>query len=404
MARISIQDMAKAIIAKHGLAQRDAEDFVTALFDVINEGLNSEKAVKVKGLGTFKVIDVRERESVNVNTGERVVIESHGKITFTPDPVMRDLVNKPFAQFETVVLNDGVDLEEMGRIQDDVDDNTEAVDDIPETKANEVDVQASATDETVMTKEPVVPTEDDVEACETEATPHGSVDDNEPEIDADITDAHDIEQPESVNAASVDMDMSVKSAEEENGHIDYEVEDSSFVVRHKAFLTAVLVLLVGVGAFIGGYYWGRYSVEPMVETQTVYITKKPAMTVEKADTVHHKDTVAVEKAASLGADTVKQVKANIGADKDFATPSAEVSNSPEYKNAIAIMNTGAYRIVGTAQTVTVKHGETLKGISKFYLGDGMECYIQVHNGIVNVKEGMKLKIPKLENKLKRKSR
>ena len=139
MARISIQDMAKAIIAKHGLAQRDADDFVTALFDVINDGLNSEKAVKVKGLGTFKVIDVRERESVNVNTGERVVIESHGKITFTPDPVMRDLVNKPFAQFETVVLNDGVDLEEMGRIQDDVDDNTEAVDDIPETKGKQKD-------------------------------------------------------------------------------------------------------------------------------------------------------------------------------------------------------------------------------------------------------------------------
>ena len=106
MAKISVQDMARAIVGKYGLEQRDAEDFVSAFFDLINEGLHREKAVKVKGLGTFKVIDVRERESVNVNTGERVVIESHGKITFTPDSVMRDLVNKPFAQFETVVLND----------------------------------------------------------------------------------------------------------------------------------------------------------------------------------------------------------------------------------------------------------------------------------------------------------
>ena len=113
MAKISIQDMAQAIAARHGLSQHDAEVFVSALFDVANAGLHEEKIVKVKGLGTFKVIGVRERESVNVNTGERVVIESHGKITFTPDTVMRDLVNKPFAQFETVVLNDGVDLWNM---------------------------------------------------------------------------------------------------------------------------------------------------------------------------------------------------------------------------------------------------------------------------------------------------
>ena len=117
MAKVSIQDIAKAIVNKHGLSQSEAENFVTVLFDVLNEGLHKEKIVKVKGLGTFKVIDVRERESVNVNTGERVLIDSHGKITFTPDPVMRDLVNKPFAQFETVILNDGVDLEEMSNTQ-----------------------------------------------------------------------------------------------------------------------------------------------------------------------------------------------------------------------------------------------------------------------------------------------
>ena len=113
MARVSIQDIAKAVANKYNLSQNESETFVSAFFDVINEGLHADKIVKVKGLGTFKVIDVRERESVNVNTGERVVIESHGKITFTPDPVMRDLVNKPFAQFETVILNDGVDLDLM---------------------------------------------------------------------------------------------------------------------------------------------------------------------------------------------------------------------------------------------------------------------------------------------------
>ena len=117
MDRISIQDIAKALVDKHGLSQNDAENFVTTLFDVLNEGLHKEKIVKIKGLGTFKVIDVRERESINVNTGERVLIDSHGKITFTPDAVMRDLINKPFAQFETVILNEGVDLDEMSKKQ-----------------------------------------------------------------------------------------------------------------------------------------------------------------------------------------------------------------------------------------------------------------------------------------------
>ena len=186
MAKISIQDMAQAIAARHGLSQHDAEVFVSALFDVANAGLHEEKIVKVKGLGTFKVIGVRERESVNVNTGERVVIESHGKITFTPDTVMRDLVNKPFAQFETVVLNDGVDLDEMGRVQssddDDADDDCESGDvlakdeAIPEENMEQAGPDAgndefvedvhddaeTSEEEAVVETPPYVPVDDDI--------------------------------------------------------------------------------------------------------------------------------------------------------------------------------------------------------------------------------------------------
>ena len=117
MTKVSIPDLAKIISQKHGLSQEESETFITTLFDVINDGLYNEKSIKVKGLGTFKIIDVRERESVNINTGKRVMIESHSKITFTPDPIMRDLVNKPFAQFETVILNEGVNLEELEKTQ-----------------------------------------------------------------------------------------------------------------------------------------------------------------------------------------------------------------------------------------------------------------------------------------------
>ena len=113
MDRISIQEVATILVEKSGLKKRDAERFALTMFDIVKEGLMNDKLVKVKGLGTFKIIDVDARESVDVNTGERVLIEGHDKITFTPDTVMKELVNKPFSQFDTVVLNEGVEFEDL---------------------------------------------------------------------------------------------------------------------------------------------------------------------------------------------------------------------------------------------------------------------------------------------------
>ena len=123
MGKISIQDLSQALVLRHGLEKRDAAIFVSAMFDIIQMNLEKDRIVKVKGLGTFKIIDVDDRESVNVNTGERVLIEGHNKITFTPDALMKELVNKPFSQFETVVLNDGVDFEDMKAAEEPANDN-----------------------------------------------------------------------------------------------------------------------------------------------------------------------------------------------------------------------------------------------------------------------------------------
>lgn len=112
MGKISIQELATALAEYSSLNKKESSAFVSAMFDIIQEALERDRNVKIKGLGTFKIIDVEDRESVNVNTGERVLIEGHGKITFTPDPLMKELVNKPFSQFETVVLNDGVEFNE----------------------------------------------------------------------------------------------------------------------------------------------------------------------------------------------------------------------------------------------------------------------------------------------------
>lgn len=113
MNRVSIYELARVLILKNGLDRQDAEHFVSSIFSIVRSALERDSVVKIKGLGTFKIIGVEARESVNVNTGERVVIESHGKVTFTPDATMKELVNKPFSQFETVVLNDGVEFDDM---------------------------------------------------------------------------------------------------------------------------------------------------------------------------------------------------------------------------------------------------------------------------------------------------
>ncbi len=112
MGKISIQDLAAKLVEQNGLSKRDAMVFVNTMFDIVRQALDYDKMVKIKGLGTFKIVEVDARESVNVNTGERVLIDGHNKISFMPDTLMKELVNKPFSQFETVVLNEGVDFEE----------------------------------------------------------------------------------------------------------------------------------------------------------------------------------------------------------------------------------------------------------------------------------------------------
>ena len=147
MSKITIQEFAERLAERKGMSVSDAQRFLTAMLDTINNGLKDEKIVKVKGLGTFKVIDVKQRKSVDVNTGEEIIIEGRGKITFTPDSIMKDLVNKPFSQFETVVLNEGVDFSEIDSASDveiessdveDVVENEEEKDEIVEPQVDTV--------------------------------------------------------------------------------------------------------------------------------------------------------------------------------------------------------------------------------------------------------------------------
>lgn len=433
MAKVSIQDIAKAIVNKHGLSQSEAENFVTVLFDVLNEGLHKEKIVKIKGLGTFKVIDVRERESVNVNTGERVLIDSHGKITFTPDPVMRDLVNKPFAQFETVILNDGVDLEEMSNTQGYANDGyTESANindefDKTEETADEKNNSVQETNDTFIentietdkiqdnfnelkanTATPIMQPEEITEENETEQHDIDLVKEEEQFDESSIIKKEEelktiFHQETLQNNECKDNDDTTEPQdkihviENSNNDIDSPItdyaEEKRKIAQTQWGMFLIFTLLFGAITLIIGYYWGVSSVGPIIRYKTVHILNEPISTTVEKDTLHIIDTTSTKKVTT----SPQKEKIKVNSEQPKATTDI---NTPALEAARTMVRTGAYKIIGTAETITVKKGETLKKISKFYLGEGMECYIQTHNGITEVKEGMRLKIPKLQIKKK----
>ena len=435
MGKVSVAWIAEAIAGKHGLTQKDAEQFVATFFDLINEALHEEKMVKVKGLGTFKVIDVRERESINVNTGERVVIESHGKISFTPDPIMRDLVNKPFAQFETVMLNDDVDIEELNAVSVDeeplaiVDEQSQEVEEEPGVAAtgpevvdeqplmNEDQSQEETVPQPQEVEEPIV----DVVGQTVEEEPEQVVEEELEQVEEELP-VEAEEQPQQATETEAAL-MPVEASpvddepqpEEESSPVEEEPlvaqdEDdeeeekpSSFFERHETLLLTLSHLFVAAIALAIGYIIGMQHFDmdrPVVQETVVDSTARVSKTVVKPaakDSV--KDSVK-EKAQQVKEDKHLLKEEDVVHVPAAATPdqSATANDSKQLATANAMVKTGAYRIVGTAKTITVKKGDTMERLSRLYLGEGMSCYIQLHNGVAEVSEGMRLKIPKLELK------
>ncbi len=397
MGKISIQEVAKILLDKYGLTPAEAENFVSSVFDVIRTGLDSDRQVKIKGLGTFKIIGVEARESVNVNTGERVLIDSHGKITFTPDTTMKELVNKPFSQFDTVILGEEIELEpakpaEEELEQDRTDDDSAGEPDMEETL--ETVGEPLAEEVIVSSVEPVLP----------EAGPEAAVSGPEnveaPEIVAETQEPAVEDEPEQkdepkfvITADNQEVTEEVSVQKPEGDVLEDGV--GSHWCRN-LLLIVVTIALVCLAAY-GGYRYGRYEAEmerPAVVKQEA-VKKSVA-----AKSVKNPDTTAVKPAA----DTVAVVKRDTVAAVSVSKPKAEAAGYANYEEMDNRVKTGAYRIIGTDHVRTVKAGETMAGIARRTLGDGMECYIEVYNGIgqnARITEGQRLKIPKLELKKKK---
>ncbi len=480
MSKFSLNTLGKLLADKSGLSQVEAELFIRKMFDVCNQGLDADKQVKIKWLGTFKVQATKDRESINVNTGERFTIEGRDKLTFTPDNILKEIVNKPFAQFETVVVNDGVDFDEIdekfGEEQTE-DAPAQVIDFLDEEKTatpnpevvvigSEKEKEKEAEDELAkqiaieqakleklkqaqleqerIQKEKLEKEKQEQERLEQERLEQERLEQEKLEqekleqekLEQERLEQEKLELAQQQQALKAVVEPAVPASDESEEEEEEEEEPSNshHIVIPRYLVVAVCLIVV---ALIGGMGWFAFNYGQMTaqrdhlamqlnqyhQTPAKKVPAKPAAAPlsqeqklrQKAmeDSIRMAKTAEAVKLAensdeeSANAEKAKQTEAKAKAEakekaKDKAEEKATSKIASSQFDKDARVRTGAYRIIGVAQTVTVGAGQTLEQISTRYLGSGMECYVEALNGTSTVKAGQKIKIPKLELKKKKK--
>ena len=456
MSKIGVNELAAVLASKHGLEQSVAEIFVRQMFDVINEGLKNEKLVKIKGLGTFKIMSVSARKSVDVNTGDPIIIEGRDKISFTADSVMKDIVNAPFAQFETVVVNDGVDFSGIDeKYKDEMSDSDEGNEEVGTSMKQDNVVQDDAGISKEEEKNVCEETEDNIEPSEIV------------EVNEAVNDV--VENDETVETVDNPHDEVIKTLEEADDvedelllpkwQADRIISENDNLVQandrlHDALRAAntkariyIYIIVALVIAFLSLFYFLNKELQRRdkriehLEAQTSsmvdHMMKSQAIVADSVAAKARRDSienarkmteqkkqpeetnakkVGAEKAANVEPAEVKPVQkketaapqakldrpaAKVEAVAAPAKASKPVANNSEY-NKDPRVRTGAYIITGIASTVTVRQGQTIESISKSHLGPGMECYVEaVNGGKKTVSAGDKVNIPALKLKGKK---
>ena len=430
MEKINILDLKSHLVAKHGVSESDAQSFINDMNELLRTTLLEEGMVKLRGLGTFKLIDVDSRESINVNTGERVLINSHSKLSFSPDTAMRELINRPFSQFQTVILNEGVSFgneeEEENAIQEPttiVAEEQPTVENAPVTEeepsmAEEIPAvkeEAPAVEEPTVTidaevsivdNEPITEAEEPEMVEEPTVTINAEVSfvDNEPITEAEEPEMVE-EEPTAEEKTNTDDNLMKEDAsgeeeeqpedEEQTTAIEEEAPKRHSAVRYMLYATSILLLML-VSAY-GGYRYAYYEQEG---AKAVAGTPIPNTTVKQ-----QAPEPSVEKATPAVPDTLPSTAQPSTPTEEVAELAPTESSLDIYEQRDARVRTGAYRIVGTLREVKVERGETLARIARRYLGEGMNCYVEVYNDLTAdtpLKEGQIIKIPQVELKKKKK--
>lgn len=479
MSKFSLNTLGKLLADKSGLSQVEAELFIRKMFDVCNQGLEADKQLKIKWLGTFKVQATKDRESINVNTGERFTIEGRDKLTFTPDNILKEIVNKPFAQFETVVVNDGVDFDEIdekfgeeqtedapAQVIDFLDEEKTATPN-PEAVVNgsEKEKEKEAEDELAkqiaieqaklerlkqaqLEQERIQKEKQEQERLEQERLEQEKLEQERLEqerleqerleqerLEQERLEQEKLELAQQQQALKAVVEPAVPASDEsEDEEEEEESSNSHHIVIPRYLVVAVCLIVV---ALIGGMGWFAFNYGQMTaqrdhlamqlnQYHQAPAKKVPAKPVAAPLSLEQKlrqkameDSIRMAKTAeavklaensdeeSANAEKAKQAEAKAKAEakekaKDKAEEKAASKIASSQYDKDARVRTGAYRIIGVAQTVTVGAGQTLEQISTRYLGSGMECYVEALNGKNTVKAGQKIKIPKLELKKKKK--
>ena len=489
MSKFSLNTLGKLLADKSGLSQVEAELFIRKMFDVCNQGLDADKQVKIKWLGTFKIQATKDRESINVNTGERFTIEGRDKLTFMPDNILKEIVNKPFAQFETVVVNDGVDFDEIDEkfgeeqpesaptqvidfldeeetatpnpevvvIGSDKDKEEEdelakqiAIEQAKLERLKQAKLEQERIEQERLEQERIEQERLEQERLEQERIEQERIEQERIEqekLERERLEQERLEQAKQQQALKATVQPAVPVSDETEEEEDDEEEESSnshHIVIPRYLVVAVCLIVV---ALIGGIGWFAFNYGQMtaqrdhLAMQLNQYHQKPAKKAttnaaaaplsqeqklrQKAieDSIRMAKTAEAVKLAeqsdegSANAEDSKQAEAKAKAEaaakaKAEAKEKAKEKTKAEEKAASQIassqydkdarVRTGAYRIIGVAQTVTVGAGQTIEQISTRYLGSGMECYVEALNGTSTVKAGQKIKIPKLELKKKKK--
>ena len=498
-----VNDFARELSEKYGLSLGDASDFVSAMFDVVKEELDgADSSVKIKGFGTFKVSAVGARASVDVNTGERIIIDGRNKISFTPEVLLRDRVNRPFVQFETVVLNDGVDFSEIDE------ESEEELDSVTETEPQEVQLSPTAptgqpTDQPTLSEQPqgvqlspTAPTgqptdqltdqptlseqTQEVQLSPTAPTSQPTDQSTDQPTLSEQTQGVQLsstaptsqstsqpadqptfsEQPQGVQLSptaptsqSIDqstnpqspsetaskavnteehrdmarrlMTPKTETIEEDSEESDDKTtatvpkaDDEGIVIggcRQRSprimYVLTIASFLILVSLGIGMYFLYQrieeknhvidrlesrlYAQQEAAERADAQPAVAVKDTIVSNDSLHAAELRAAEKAKK---DSIAASKSAVEAKVSHSSVVPSTATTPSDYNYDTRVRTGAYIIVGVAKTVTVQPGQTLASISKAYLGEGMECYVEVLNNRHSVKAGEKLKIPQLKLK------
>jgi len=451
-------ELARAISEKFGLSAKESESFVSTMIDIMNDALRYERQVKIKGLGTFKLLGVESRESVDVNTGKRITIGERDKITFTPDVVLRDRVNSPFSQFETFVINDDVDFSEIDNRYsgDGMEEKDNAVGDNESEDVQQETMDTPAVEPVVVDTVPTMAASVEsehlfaVDVDDLEQTSSSSETVEVQPVVSPIVGEHDVESEELKdegetaeekqneennlnNDIMYDEEFLRKNASQLNTQLDKlndqltaNIERNNMVIKLLSAFVVLLLLALGAGIYYFTHQLALrdnyiHQLETIAVGDSTVTVEEKALTTESDSTAKAVDDNKAQPSAAPAKDAESQPKAPVkeaeaqpkaSASTTETTPAPATAEKPVApKEEPKVMSQydsdprirlGAYDIVGVATTVTVQQGQTLQSISKAHLGPGMECYVEAINGVKEAKVGTKLKIPKLQLKKKKK--